>query len=83
MLAYVQEKLLAAGRDAWFTQVQMKKGRPHHDLGDLRGGGRGEDRTAPPAETSTLGVRVRPVHRWEANARCSSSSRRWVQPPSR
>ncbi len=68
MLAYVQEKLLAAGAaDAWFTPVQMKKGRPGVMLSVI---------CSPEAEeavarlllreTSTLGVRVRPVQRWEA-----------------
>jgi uncharacterized protein (DUF111 family) len=68
VLAYVQEKLLASGAaDAWLTPVQMKKGRPGVMLSAV----------CPEAaeeavvrlllrETSTLGVRVRPVRRWEA-----------------
>ena len=68
MLAYVHEKLLAVGAaDAWFTQVQMKKGRPAVMLSVICA----EDQEEKIAqlllrETSTLGVRVRPVHRWEA-----------------
>ena len=68
MLAYVQEKLLAAGAaDAWFTPIQMKKGRPAIMLSVICS----ETEEAAIArlllrETSTLGVRVRSVHRWEA-----------------
>ncbi len=64
----VSEQLFAAGaRDVWLTPIQMKKGRPGVLLSVL----------APAAletvlanvilrETTTLGVRVRPVHRHEA-----------------
>lgn len=68
MLGYVLEKLLASGAaDAWFTPVQMKKNRPGVMLSAICG----EDAEEPVArlllrETSTLGVRVRPVRRWEA-----------------
>ncbi len=68
MLAYVQEKLLAAGAsDAWFTPVHMKKGRPAVMLSVICSEP-DEERIARLLlrETSTLGVRVRPVHRWEA-----------------
>lgn len=68
MLAYAQEKLLAAGAaDAWFTQVQMKKGRPAVMLSVICTEA-DEERIARLLlrETTTLGVRVRPVHRWEA-----------------
>ena len=68
MLAYVQEKLLASGAaDAWFTPVQMKKGRPAVMLSVICTEA-DEERVAGLLlrETSTLGVRVRPVHRWEA-----------------
>ncbi len=68
MLAYVQEKLLTAGAaDAWFTPVQMKKGRPAVMLSVICPEA-DEERVARLLlrETSTLGVRVRPVHRWEA-----------------
>ena len=68
MLGYVLEKLLAQGAaDAWLTPVQMKKNRPGAMLsvicGELE-----EEALASfiLRETSTLGVRVRPVHRWEA-----------------
>lgn len=68
LLGYVQERLLALGaRDVWFTPIQMKKNRPATMLSaivpvDLE----------PQAvalvlkETSTLGVRVRPLGRYEA-----------------
>ena len=68
MLAYVQEQLLAAGAaDAWLAPVQMKKGRPGVVLSVICGEA-DEERMARLLlrETSTLGVRVRPVHRWEA-----------------
>ena len=68
MLAYVQEKLLAEGAaDAWFTPIQMKKGRPAVTL-SLICSESNEEHLARLLlrETSTLGVRVRPVHRWEA-----------------
>jgi uncharacterized protein (TIGR00299 family) protein len=68
MLAYVQEKLLAAGAgDAWFTPIQMKKGRPAVTLSVICSESN-EEAIARMLlrETSTLGVRVRPVHRWEA-----------------
>lgn len=68
VLGYVLERLLAIGAlDAWFTPIQMKKGRPAVTLSAL----------CPPAaeaavvgeilrETSTLGVRVHEVRRHEA-----------------
>ena len=68
MLGYVLEKLLAGGAaDAWLTPVQMKKGRPGVVLSVICA----EVQEEPLArlllrETTTLGVRVRPVHRWEA-----------------
>jgi len=68
MLAYVQEKLLAAGAaDAWFTPIQMKKGRPGVMLSVICSEA-AEEAVARLLlrETSTLGVRVRQVHRWEA-----------------
>ena len=68
MLAYVQEKLLAAGAaDAWFTAIQMKKGRPGVTLSVICSESN-EEAIARLLlrETSTLGVRVRRVHRWEA-----------------
>jgi uncharacterized protein (TIGR00299 family) protein len=68
MLGYALEKLLEAGAaDAWLTPVQMKKGRPGVVLSLICA----ESSEAALAgvilrETSTLGVRVRPVQRWEA-----------------
>ena len=68
MLAYAQERLFDLGaRDAWFTPVQMKKGRPATMLSALVD----EELEAAAVdvimrETSTLGVRVRPVSRYEA-----------------
>ncbi|MDO8612744.1 MAG: LarC family nickel insertion protein, partial [Dehalococcoidia bacterium] len=68
MLGYVLEKLLAQGAvDAWLTPVQMKKNRPGVVLSVIC---REPEEEALARlllrETSTLGVRVRPVHRWEA-----------------
>ena len=68
LLGYVQESLLAAGAaDVWFTSIQMKKGRPAVMVSLLC-------QEALEAglvrillrETSTLGVRVRDVGRYEA-----------------
>ena len=69
LLAYAQERLFEIGaRDVWFTPIQMKKNRPATMLSalvpvDL------EDKAARLIlrETSTLGVRVRPVSRYEAD----------------
>ena len=68
LLGYVQECLFELGaRDVWFTPIQMKKNRPATMLSaivplDL------ESRaiTLIMRETSTLGVRVRPLTRYEA-----------------
>ncbi len=68
-LAYVQEKLLAEGAaDAWFQPIQMKKGRPAVMLSVICSEA-DEERVARLLlrETSTLGVRARPVQRWEAD----------------
>jgi pyridinium-3,5-bisthiocarboxylic acid mononucleotide nickel chelatase len=68
MLAYVQAKLLAEGAaDAWLAPVTMKKGRAAVVVSVLCTEA-DEERIARLLlrETSTLGVRVRPVHRWEA-----------------
>ena len=68
LLAYARERLFALGaRDVWFTPVQMKKGRPATMLSALVD----DDLEAAAVdvimrETSTLGVRVRPVSRYEA-----------------
>ncbi|MFB3053303.1 MAG: nickel pincer cofactor biosynthesis protein LarC [Dehalococcoidia bacterium] len=68
MLGYVLEKLLAQGAaDAWLTPVQMKKNRPGVMLSLICGESEEEALASfILRETSTLGVRVRPVHRWEA-----------------
>jgi len=53
--------------DAWFTPIQMKKGRPGVTLSLICSESKEEAlATLLLRETSTLGVRVRPVHRWEA-----------------
>lgn len=68
IVAYVQERLLAAGAaDAWLTPVQMKKGRPGVMLSVLCPH-EAEDRVVSLLlrETSTLGVRLREVRRREA-----------------
>jgi uncharacterized protein (TIGR00299 family) protein len=68
MLGYAGDKLLEAGAaDVWFSSIQMKKGRPGVMLSVICG----EEQEEAVArlllrETSTLGVRVRSVHRWEA-----------------
>ena len=68
ILAYAHERLFHLGaRDVWFTPVQMKKGRPATMLSALVD----DDLEAAAVdvimrETSTLGVRVRPVSRYEA-----------------
>ena len=69
LLAYVQERLFELGaRDVWFTPIQMKKNRPATMISaivpsDL------EPRAISLVlkETSTLGVRVRPLARYEAD----------------
>ena len=68
MLAYARDKLLEAGAaDVWFTSIQMKKGRPGVMLSMICSEAQ-EEAVARLLlrETSTLGVRVRSVHRWEA-----------------
>jgi uncharacterized protein (TIGR00299 family) protein len=68
MLGYARDKLLEAGAaDVWFSSIQMKKGR----LGVMLSVICSESQEEVMArlllrETSTLGVRVRLVHRWEA-----------------
>jgi uncharacterized protein (TIGR00299 family) protein len=68
MLGYARDKLLEAGAaDVWFTSIQMKKGRPGVMLSVICVEA-DEEAVARLLlrETSTLGVRVRPVQRWEA-----------------
>ena len=69
VLAYTQERLFEIGaRDVWFTPIQMKKNRPATMLSalvplDLES----EATRLILRETSTLGIRVRPVSRYEAD----------------
>ena len=68
MLGFVQERLFELGaRDVWFTPIQMKKNRPATMLSaivpaDLES----QAINIVMRETSTLGVRVQPLTRYEA-----------------
>ena len=68
LLGYVQERLFEIGaRDVWFTPIQMKKNRPATMLCaivDERSESKAADLIM--RETSTLGVRARPIERYEA-----------------
>lgn len=68
LLGYVQERLLAIGaRDVWFTPIQMKKNRPAVMLSVIVSADMEADAVELiMRETSTLGVRVRPLERIEA-----------------
>jgi uncharacterized protein (TIGR00299 family) protein len=68
LLAYVQERLFELGaRDVWFTPIQMKKNRPATMLSALLPADlEAQAVTLVMRETSSLGVRVRPVARYEA-----------------
>ena len=67
-LGYVHERLFELGaRDVWFTPIQMKKNRPAFMMSaiipsDLKT----QAIRLIVRETSTLGVRVRPLERYEA-----------------
>jgi uncharacterized protein (TIGR00299 family) protein len=66
---YVMERLFAQGAlDVWFTHIQMKKNRPAVMLSVLSPGD-AESKLAETImrETSTLGIRVRPIFRHIAN----------------
>ncbi len=68
VLGYVHERLMELGvLDAWFTPIQMKKNRPATMLSVLVGREL-VDKAAELIlkETSTLGIRRRPVRRYEA-----------------
>jgi hypothetical protein len=68
MLGYVQERLFDLGaRDVWFTPIQMKKNRPATMLSLIVPSSL-ESRaiTLIMRETSTLGVRVKQLARYEA-----------------
>ena len=69
LLAYAQEQLLALGAaDAWFSSIQMKKGRPGVLLSALVPAAlEGYAAELILRETSTLGIRVRSVERYEAD----------------
>jgi pyridinium-3,5-bisthiocarboxylic acid mononucleotide nickel chelatase len=68
LLAYTHEALMTAGAaDAWFTSIQMKKGRPAVMLSVLCQEAAESSLVALLLrETSTLGVRVGDVSRYEA-----------------
>jgi uncharacterized protein (TIGR00299 family) protein len=68
LLAYAQESLMVAGAaDVWFTPIQMKKSRPATMLSVLcQEALESTLVTLLLRETSTLGVRVRDVARYEA-----------------
>lgn len=68
MLGYVQERLFEAGaRDVWFTPIQMKKNRPATMLSVIVSADReAEAVDVVMRQTTTLGVRVRPLERVEA-----------------
>ena len=69
VMGYVQERLFALGaRDVWFTPIQMKKNRPATMVSVITPAE--IERAAVNLilrETTTLGVRVRPVSRYEAD----------------
>ncbi len=69
LLGYVQERLFEAGAwDVWVTPIQMKKNRPASMISALVDAGRAQAAAELILrETSTLGVRVRPVERYEAD----------------
>lgn len=68
MLGYVQERLFDLGaRDVWFTPIQMKKNRPATMLSAIVNSDLESNAiNMVMRETSTLGVRVRPLERYEA-----------------
>ncbi len=67
-LGFAQERLFEAGAlDVWFTPIQMKKNRPGVLLSALvPDGASAACVNVVLKETSTLGVRTRPVERYEA-----------------
>jgi len=68
LIGFVQERLFALGvRDVWLTPIQMKKGRPGTLLSALLPADLEHEGVAlVMRETTTLGVRVRPITRYEA-----------------
>jgi uncharacterized protein (TIGR00299 family) protein len=69
ILAYTQERLFEIGaRDVWFTPIQMKKNRPATMLSALvHSDIEGDAARLIMRETTSLGVRVRPAARYEAD----------------
>jgi uncharacterized protein (DUF111 family) len=63
---YVIERLFTAGaQDAWVTPITMKHGRPAVTLNVLCGSGdEARCRDVIFAETTTLGLRRRPIEKW-------------------
>ena len=68
LLGYAMERMFEAGaRDVWFTPIQMKKNRPGTMISAVVNAFEVEEiSTIIMRETSTLGVRVRPISRIEA-----------------
>lgn len=68
LIGFVQERLFELGaRDVWLTPIQMKKGRPGTLLSVLLSAKLEQEGVAlVMRETTTLGVRVRPITRYEA-----------------
>ena len=68
LLGYAQERLFELGaRDVWFTPIQMKKSRPATMMSAIVPNDLESQAIALVLkETSTLGVRVRPLSRFEA-----------------
>ena len=69
VLGFVQERLFEAGAlDVWFTPIQMKKNRPATMVSVIVGKTSEPDAIAMlMKETTTLGVRTRPLTRYEAD----------------
>ena len=69
LLGHVQDLLLGRGAlDAWFTPIQMKKNRPAVTLSVIcRPGMESDLAGAMLKETTTLGVRVQTLRRYEAD----------------
>ena len=67
LLGYAQERLFELGaRDVWFTPIQMKKNRPATMLSAIVSSDLEQEALRLVVrETSTLGVRVRPLTRYE------------------
>lgn len=68
VMGYVQERLFEIGaRDVWFTPIQMKKNRPATMLSVIVSDDNEREAVGIILrETTTLGVRVRPITRYEA-----------------